>query len=108
LGSDDTPFVCSVNYSSGEETIDSFVITTTWKMAHHQIYAILNSVDGDEGNRTPRASRRRNAENNANNDNNDYTITEEEWEIARAAITNNTWFPSGTSAGILNAYHTIL
>jgi hypothetical protein len=71
-------------------------------VAHHKIYDILNSVNGDEGERTPRASRRRNV------DNSDYTITEEEWEIARAAITNNTRFPSGTSAGILNAYHTIL
>jgi hypothetical protein len=78
LGSGDTPFVCSANYSSGEESIDSIARTATWKVAHHQIYAILNPVDGEEGERTPRASRRRNVENNSSNDNSDYTITEEE------------------------------
>jgi hypothetical protein len=67
-------------------------------VAHHKIYDILNSVNGDEGERTPRANRRRNVDNNAINDNSGYTITEEEWEIARAAITNNTRFPSGTLA----------
>jgi hypothetical protein len=108
LGLDDTPFVCSANYSSGEESIDNIVRTATWRVAHHQIYAILNSITGDEGERTPRANRSRNVENSSSNDNSDYTITEEEWEISRAAITNNTRFPSGTSAGILNAYHTIL
>jgi hypothetical protein len=92
----------------GEESIDIIVRTATWKVAHHQIYGILNPVNGDEGERTPIANRRRNIEDSASNDDSDYTITEEEWEIARAAVTINTRFPSGTSAGILNAYHTIL
>ncbi|KAK1631461.1 hypothetical protein QYE76_005776 [Lolium multiflorum] len=57
LGSDDTTFVCSANYSSDEESIDNFTGTATWKVAHHQICAILNLVDRDEGERTPRAIR---------------------------------------------------
>ena len=113
LGSDDTPFVCSARYSSGEESIDNAARTATWRMTHHQIYAILNAVNtgnggGEEGERTPRASRRRNSENSASNDDSDYTIAEEEWEAARAAITNNTPLPAGTSVGTLNAYHSIL
>jgi hypothetical protein len=78
LSSDDTSFVCSANYSSGEESIDSIARTATWKVAHHQIYAILNPIDGDEGERTPHASRCHNVENSSSNDNSDYTITEEE------------------------------
>jgi hypothetical protein len=108
LGLDDTPFVCSANYSSGEESIDNIVRTATWKLAHHQIYAILNSINEYEGERIPRANMRRNIEKSSSNNNSDYTITEEEWEIARASITNNIRFPSGTSAEILNAYHAIL
>jgi hypothetical protein len=46
LGSDDTPFVCSANYSSDEESIDSGAArTATWKVTHHEIYVILNSGD---------------------------------------------------------------
>jgi hypothetical protein len=108
LGSDDTPFICSGNYSSGEESIDNIARRATWRVTHHQIYAILESVNGDEGECTPRANRRRSTENSSSNDNIDYTITEEEWEIARTGITNKTRLPSGTSEGILNAYHTIL
>jgi hypothetical protein len=82
-------------------------------MAHHQIYAILNAgnmANGgrEEGDRTPRASRRRNSENGASNDDSDYTIAEEEWEAARAAITDNTLLPTGTSVGTLNVYRSIL
>jgi hypothetical protein len=69
----------------------------------------LNPVDGEEIEHTPCANhRRRNIEDSASNDNSDYTVTEEEWEIARAAITNNTRIPSGALAETLNAYHTIL
>ncbi|KAK1602749.1 hypothetical protein QYE76_016411 [Lolium multiflorum] len=100
LGSYDTPFVCSAKYSSGEESIDNAARTTTWRMAHHQIYDVLNAGNGgeEEGERTPRASRRCNAGNSANNDDSVYTIPEEEWEAARAGITNNTRLPFGTSA----------
>jgi hypothetical protein len=109
LGSDDTPFVCSANYSSGEESIDSVARTTTWRTVHHQIYAILSAAnEGEEGERTPHASRYRNPENSASNDDSDYTIAEEEWAAARAAILNNTGLPSGTSVGTLNAYRSIL
>jgi hypothetical protein len=89
--------------SSADESIDNIARTATWKVAHHHIYDILNSGDGEEGEHAPRASRRRNVENSSSNDNSDYTITEEEWEAARAAITNNTRLPSRTSTGTLNA-----
>jgi hypothetical protein len=110
LGSDDTPFVYSANYSSGEESIDSVSRTATWRVAHHQIYAILNAADGGgaEGERTPHVSRRHNTENSASNNDSDYTIAEEEWAAARAAILNNTRLPSGTLVGTLNAYRSIL
>jgi hypothetical protein len=109
LGSDDTLFICNANYSSGEESIDIVARTTTWRVAHHQIYAILNAADGgEEGEQTPHVSRRRNTENSASNDDNDYTIAEEEWVAARAAILNNTGLPSGNSVGTLNAYRSIL
>jgi hypothetical protein len=55
-------------------------------VAHHQIYAILNPVNGEgpsEGEHTPRVNRGgcQNVENSASNDNSDYGITDEEWEI---------------------------
>jgi hypothetical protein len=83
LGSADTSFVCSAKYSSDEESIDSITRTATWRVAHHQIYAILNSVNGEgpsEGEHTPHVNRggRRNVENSASNDDGAYTITEEE------------------------------
>jgi hypothetical protein len=113
LGSSDTPFVCSARYSSGEESIDNVARTAAWGMAHHQVYATLNAgnaVNGgrEEGDRTPRAGRRRNSENNASNDDSDYTIAEEKWEAAQAAITDNTPLPAGTLVGTLNAYRIIL
>jgi hypothetical protein len=80
---------------------------------HHQIYAIINPITGDkisEGKRTPHnnRSRHRNVETSASNDDNAYTITGEEWDIARNAIANRTPIPIGASAGTLNAYHVIL
>jgi hypothetical protein len=106
------PFVCSAKYTSDEETIDSIARATTWSVAHHQIYAILNPIYGEgpsEGEHTPRVNRGcRNVGHSASNDNSDYTITEEEWEIACVVIANNTRVPSGVSAGTLNAHHTIL
>ncbi|KAK1698062.1 hypothetical protein QYE76_014759 [Lolium multiflorum] len=103
LGSSDTPFIYSARYSSGEESIDIAVRKTTWKTARHQVYATLNAGNagngGEEGDRTPappRTGRRCNFENSANN-NSDYTIVEEEWVAARAAVFNNTPLPAGTS-----------
>jgi hypothetical protein len=82
-------------------------------VAHHQIYAIINPVMRvklSEGERTPRVNRggRSNVEASANNGDNAYTITEEEWEIARNAITNNTQILARASVGTLNAYKDIL
>jgi hypothetical protein len=73
-----------------------------WKTAHHQIYATNAANGGEEGDPTPRSSRRRNLENSASNHDSDYTIAEEEWVAARAAIFNNTPLPTGTSVGTLN------
>jgi hypothetical protein len=81
---------------------------TTWKTAHHHIYATNAANRGEEGDRTPCSSRRRNFENSASNHDSDYTIAEEEWVAARAAIFNNTPLHAGTSVGTLNAYRTIL
>jgi hypothetical protein len=74
LGLDDTPFICIAKYSSDEESIDSVAGGATWNVAHHQIYAILNSVNGEgpsEGEHTPHVNRRgcHNVENSASNDN---------------------------------------
>jgi hypothetical protein len=49
-------------------------------VAHHQIYAILNPVNGEgpsKGEHTPRVNRggHRNVETSANNDDSAYTIT---------------------------------
>jgi hypothetical protein len=49
-----------------------------------------------------------NVEASTSNDDSAYTITEEEWEISRNAIANNTRIPDGASTGTLNAYHGIL
>jgi hypothetical protein len=64
-------------------------------VAHHQIYAIVNPVNGDEpseGEHTPHINSGGccNIKTSANNDDRAYTITEEEWEIARNAVANNT------------------
>jgi hypothetical protein len=76
---------------------------------HHQIYATLSAANaGEDGERTPHAGRRHNPKNSTSNDEIDYTITEEEWAVARDAILNNTGLPSGTSVGTLNAYRSIL
>jgi hypothetical protein len=81
---------------------------TAWKTAHHQIYATNAANRGEEGDLTRRSSGRRNFENSASNHDSDYTIAEEEWVAARAAIFNNTPHHAGTSVGTLNAYRTIL
>jgi hypothetical protein len=82
-------------------------------VAHHQIYAIINPVTGgelSEGKRTPRVNRGglRNVEASASNDDSAYTITGEEWEVARNAISNSTLIPAGASTRNLNVYHVIL
>jgi hypothetical protein len=107
------PFICSAKYSFDEESIDNITREATWRAAHHQIYAILNPVtrvDLFEGEHTPCVNHggRCNIEASASNDDSAYTINEEEWEIARNAIANNTRIPSGASAGTHNAYHGIL
>jgi hypothetical protein len=109
----DTPFIYNAKYSSNEESIDIVARADTWRMAHHQIYTILNPVNGEgpsEGEHTPRVNRggRHNVETSAINNDSSYTITEKEWEIARNAIANNSRVPSGVSTGTLNVYHTIL
>jgi hypothetical protein len=113
LGSEDTPFICSAGYSSDGESIDNIPRAATWEAARHQIYAILNPITGEEiseGERTLQnnRNRRRNAETSASNDDSAYTITDEEWGIARDAIANRTPIPIGASAGTLNACHAIL
>jgi hypothetical protein len=47
LGLDDTPFVCNARYSSDEESIDNIARAATWRVMHHQIYTILNPVNGE-------------------------------------------------------------
>ncbi|KAK1609540.1 hypothetical protein QYE76_033213 [Lolium multiflorum] len=101
LGSSDTPFICNAQYSSGEDSVDSIVQGTTRRTAHHQVYAANNTGNtrhrGD-GDHTPRSSRRASFENSASNRDSDYTIADEEWAAARAAVLNNTPLPAGTSA----------
>ncbi|KAK1611749.1 hypothetical protein QYE76_035422 [Lolium multiflorum] len=98
-------------YSSGEDNVDSIAKKATWKAARHQVYAANNAGNtrnrGD-GDHTPLSSRRISFENSASNNNSDYTIAEEEWAAARAAMLNNTSLPAGTSVGTLNAYRSIL
>jgi hypothetical protein len=113
LGSKDTPFIYNAGYSSDGESIDNIPKATTWEADRHQIYAILSPITGEEiseGERTPQnnRNRRRNTKASATNDDNAYTITDEEWTIARDAIANLTPIPIGASAGTLNAYHAIL
>ena len=111
LGSSDTPFICSAQYSSGEDSVDIVVKGVTWKAAHHQVYAANNTGNArnrGDGDHTHRSSRRLSFENSASNNNSDYTIAEEEWAAARAAVLNNTSLPAGTSVGTLNAYRSIL
>ncbi|KAK1660943.1 hypothetical protein QYE76_049102 [Lolium multiflorum] len=84
---------------------------TTRRTAHHQVYVANNTGNtrrrGDEDH-TPRSSRRASFENSASNRDSDYTIADEEWAAARAAVLNNTPLPAGTSVGTLNAYRSIL
>ncbi|KAK1651703.1 hypothetical protein QYE76_069508 [Lolium multiflorum] len=108
LGSSDTPFICNAQYSSGEDSVDNIVRGTTRRTAHHQVYAANNTGHRGNGDHTPRSSRRASFENNANNRDSDYTIADEEWAAARAAVLNNTPLPAGTSVGTLNAYRSIL
>jgi hypothetical protein len=44
LGSEDTLFICSAEYSSDGESIDNIPRADTWEVARHQIYAILNPI----------------------------------------------------------------
>ncbi|KAK1683241.1 hypothetical protein QYE76_044089 [Lolium multiflorum] len=111
LGSSDTPFICSAQYSSGEDGVDSIVKEGTWRTARHQVYAANNTGNarnGGGGEHTPRSSRRRSFENSDSNHSSDYIIAEEEWAAATAAVLNNTPLPAGTSVGTLNAYREIL
>ncbi|KAK1664329.1 hypothetical protein QYE76_052488 [Lolium multiflorum] len=101
LGSSDTPFICNAQYSSGEDSVDSIARGTTRRSAHHQVYAANNKGNtrhGGDGDRTPRSSRRASFENSASNRDSDYTIADEEWVAARAAVLNNTPLPAGTSS----------
>ncbi|KAK1610840.1 hypothetical protein QYE76_034513 [Lolium multiflorum] len=108
LGSSDTPFIC--NAPSGED-ISTARPGNHPKTAHHQVYVANNTGNtrrrGDEEH-TPRSSRRASFENSASNRDSDYTIADEEWAAARAAVLNNTPLPAGTSVGTLNAYRSIL
>ncbi|KAK1669586.1 hypothetical protein QYE76_057745 [Lolium multiflorum] len=111
LGSSDTPFICNARYSSGEDSVGSIARRATRRTAHHQVYVANNTGNtrhGGDGDRTPRSSRRASFENSASNRDSDYTIADEEWAAARAAVLNNTPLPAGTSVGTLNAYHSIL
>ncbi|KAK1617433.1 hypothetical protein QYE76_022950 [Lolium multiflorum] len=111
LGSSDTPFICSAQYSSGEDSVDIIVKEGTWKTTCLQVYAANNTGNarnGGEGEHTPRSSRRRSFGNSASNHGSDYTIAEEEWAAARAAVLNNTPLPVGASVGTLNAFREIL
>jgi hypothetical protein len=94
-----------------KDSVDSVVREVTWRTARHQVYVANNTGNarnGGGGDHTPRSSRRRSFENSASNNNSDYTIAEEEWVAARAAVLNNTPLPVGTSVGTLNAYRSIL
>jgi hypothetical protein len=100
-------------YSSDEESIDNITMAAASKVVYHQVYAIINphmGVELSEGDRTPRVNRdgRRNAEASGSNEHSAYTITGEEWEVARNAIANNTRIPVGASVGTLSTYHVIL
>ncbi|KAK1669328.1 hypothetical protein QYE76_057487 [Lolium multiflorum] len=100
LGSSDTPFICNARYSSGEDSVGSIARRATRRSAHHQVYAANNTGNtrhGGDGDRTPRSSRRASFENSASNRDSDYTIADEEWAAARAAVLNNTPLPAGTS-----------
>ncbi|KAK1612083.1 hypothetical protein QYE76_035756 [Lolium multiflorum] len=101
----------NAQYSSGEDSIDSTIQGTTRRTAHHQVYVANNTGNtrrrGDEDH-TPRSSRRASFKNSASNRDSDYTIADEEWAAARAAVLNNTPLPAGTSVGTLNAYRSIL
>jgi hypothetical protein len=60
LGSSDTPFICSAQYSSGEDSVDSVAKEVTWRAARHQVYAannIGNARNGGGGDHNPRSSR---------------------------------------------------
>ena len=83
------------------------------RAAHHQICVVINPPTGveiSEGERTPRVNheRRRDGEASGSNADNTYTVSREEWEVARNAVVNNTRLPIGVSAGTLSAYHVIL
>ncbi|KAK1649711.1 hypothetical protein QYE76_067516 [Lolium multiflorum] len=111
LGTSDTPFICNARYSSGEDSVGSIARRATRRTAHHQVYVANNTGNtrhGGDGDRTPRSSRRASFENSASNRDSDYTIADEEWAAARAAVLNNTPLPAGTSVGTLNAYRSIL
>ncbi|KAK1650152.1 hypothetical protein QYE76_067957 [Lolium multiflorum] len=100
LGSSDTPFICNARYSSGEDSVGSITRRATRRTAHHQVYVANNTGNtrhGGDGDRTPRSSRRASFENSASNRDSDYTIADEEWAAARAAVLNNTPLPAGTS-----------
>ncbi|KAK1685641.1 hypothetical protein QYE76_046489 [Lolium multiflorum] len=111
LGSSDTPFICNAQYSSGEDSVGSIVQDTTRRTAHHQVYVANNTGNTRhrrDGDHTPRSTRRASFENSARNNNSDYTIADEEWAAAKAAVLNNTLLPAGTSVGTLNSYRSIL
>jgi hypothetical protein len=72
LGSSDTPFICSAQYSSGEDSVDIIVKEVTWKAAHHQVYVANNTGNArnrGDGDYTPHSSRRLSFENSASNNN---------------------------------------
>jgi hypothetical protein len=116
IGSEASPFVCGIKYSSDEESIDEYTDAaplTRMQAAHHQISVIINAQTGAEissGEHTPRANdeRRRDCEASGSNANTTFSVSREEWDAARNAVVNNTRLPVEVSVGTLNAYHFIL
>nr|XP_051222189.1 uncharacterized protein LOC127340486 [Lolium perenne] len=105
LGSEASPFVCGIKYSSDEESTDEYndpTPMTTMQAAHHQIRVIINAQTGakiSSGERTPRGNgeRRLDGEASSSNANTTFSVSREEWEAARNAVVTNTSLPVGVS-----------
>jgi hypothetical protein len=116
LGSDGSPFVCGIKYSSDEESIgkhDDIIPLTAARLARYQVCVIINpemaaEVPTGEHNPHTNVERRRDGEASGSNVNNTFSISREERAVARKTMVNNTYLPDGVSAGTLNAYRTIL
>jgi hypothetical protein len=108
--------VGGIKYSSDEERIGTHgdaIPLIVARMARYQVRVTFDPDTGAKipaGGNTPRTNneRQRDGEASGSNANSTFSVSKDEWVMARKAVVNNSSLPVGVLACNLNAYDAIL